>query len=85
MKQHLTAARMLGVAILAAVSLGACATRDDIAQINSRLDSIDARVQSAAQSAESANQNAMRANQRLDQMESRIQQLETRPARGARG
>jgi murein lipoprotein len=85
MKQYLTAARMLGVAILATVSLGACATRDDIAQINSRLDQIDARVQSAAQSAESANQNAQRANQRLDSVEGRIQQLETQPARRARG
>jgi murein lipoprotein len=85
MKQHLTTARMLGVAIFATFALGACATRDDIAQINTRLDSIDARVQSAAQSAESANQNAQRANQRLDQMEGRIQQLETQPARRARG
>jgi len=84
-KQHLTTARTLGVAILATLSLAACATRDDIAQINSRLDQIDARVQSAAQSAESANQNAQRANQRLDQMESRIQQLETRPGRAPRG
>jgi murein lipoprotein len=83
--KHLTMARTLGVVIFAALSLGACATRDDIAQINSRLDSIDARVQSAAQSAESANQNAQRANQRLDQMEGRIQQLESRPARQARG
>jgi murein lipoprotein len=85
MKQHLTAARTLGVVIFAALSLGACATRGDIEAINTRLDSIDARVASAAQSSESANQNAQRANQRLDQMESRIQQLETRPARQARG
>lgn len=85
MTKHLMTARTLGIALVAALSLGACATRDDIAQINSRLDSIDARVQSAAQSAESANQNAVRANQRLDQMEGRIQQLETQPARRARG
>jgi murein lipoprotein len=85
MTKHLMTARTLGVAIVAALTLGACATRDDIAQINSRLDSIDARVQSAAQSAESANQNSQRANQRLDQMEGRIQQLETQPARRARG
>jgi murein lipoprotein len=85
MIKHLMTARTLGVAIVAALSLGACATRDDIAQINSRLDQIDARVQSAAQSAESANQNAQRANQRLDQMEGRIQQLESQPARRARG
>jgi murein lipoprotein len=81
----LTMARRLGIAIVAALSLGACATRDDIAQINSRLDSIDSRVQSAAQSAESANQNSQRANQRLDSLEGRIQQLETQPARRARG
>jgi murein lipoprotein len=84
-KQNLTAARALGVAIVATLTLGACATKEDINAINSRLDSIDARVQSAAQSAESANQNAQRANQRLDQMEGRIQQLESQPARGARG
>ncbi len=85
MTKHLTTARTLGVALVAAFALSACATRDDIAQINSRLDSIDSRVQSAAQSSESANQNAQRANQRLDQMEGRIQALETQPARRARG
>ena len=84
-KQHLTAARAFGVAIVAAVALSACATKEDIEAINTRLDSIDSRVQSAAQSAESANQNAQRANQRLDQMEGRIQALESQPARGARG
>ncbi|MGD9979185.1 MAG: hypothetical protein AB7H66_11030 [Hyphomonadaceae bacterium] len=85
-KQHLTRARTLGVAIVAALSLGACATYDDeFAAINSRLDQLDSRVASAAQSAESANQSAQRANQRLDQMEGRIQQLETGPARRARG
>jgi murein lipoprotein len=77
--------RTLGVAVVAALTLGACATRDDIAQINSRLDSIDAQVQSAAQNAQSANENAMRANQRLDSIEGRVQQLETQPARQARG
>lgn len=85
MTKHLMTARTLGVAIVAALTLGACVTRDDINQINTRLDSIDARVQSAAQSAESANQNAQRANQRLDAVEGRIQQLETQPARRARG
>lgn len=85
MKQYLTTARTLGVAIIATLSLGACVSQQDIDAINTRLDSIDARVQSAAQSAESANQNAQRANQRLDQMEGRIQQLETQPARRARG
>ena len=84
MKQ-LTAARTLGIVILAALTLGACATREDIAQINSRLDSIDAQVQSAAQNSRSANESAARANQRLDSIEGRIQQLETQPARRARG
>lgn len=79
-------ARAAGVAIIAALSLGACASYDDeFATINSRLDQLDSRVASAAQSAESANQGAQRANQRLDQMEGRIQQLETRPARQPRG
>jgi len=78
-------ARTLGVAIFAAVSLGACATRDDIRQINTRLDSIDAQVARAAASSESANQNAARANQRLDNIEGRVQQLEQQPARRARG
>lgn len=86
MKQYLTATRTLGVAILASLSLGACATYDDeFAAINSRLDQLDDRVATASQNADSANQSAQRANQRLDQMESRIQQLETQPARRARG
>ena len=85
MTMHLKTARTLAVAIVAALSLGACATREDIVQINSRLDQINARVETAAQSAEAANQSAQRANQRLDQMEGRIQQLETQPARRARG
>lgn len=86
MKQHLTTARALGVAIIATLGLGACATYDDeFAAINSRLDQLDARVQSAAQSAESANQSAQRANQRLDQIEGRVQQLESGPARAPRG
>jgi murein lipoprotein len=83
--KYSTMARTLGVAIFAAVSLGACATRDDIRQINTRLDSIDAQVARAAASSESANQNAARANQRLDNIEGRVQQLEQQPARRARG
>jgi len=81
----LTTVRTFGIAIVAALSLGACATRDDIAQINSRLDSIDAQVQSAAQNSQAANQSSQRANQRLDAIEGRIQQLETQPARRPRG
>lgn len=85
-KQQLTVVRTLGVAIVAAVGLSACATYDDeFAGINSRLDQLDTRVQSAAQSAESANQSAQQANQRLDQMESRVQQLEGAPRRTPRG
>ena len=85
-KQHLPMARTLGVAILTAVSLSACATYDDeFAGINSRLDQLDTRVQGAAQSAESANQSAQQANQRLDQMESRVRQLEEAPRRVPRG
>ena len=85
-RQHLTKARMLGVAIVATVGLSACATYgDEFAGINSRLDQLDTRVQGAAQSAESANQSAQQANQRLDQMESRVQQLETAPRRVPRG
>jgi murein lipoprotein len=83
--KYSTMARTLGVAIFAAVSLGACATRDDIRQINTRLDAIDAQVARAAASSESANQNAARANQRLDNIEGRVQQLEQQPARRARG
>jgi murein lipoprotein len=84
-KQHRTTARALGVVIAATLSLAACATKEDITAINTRLDQIDSRVASAAQSAESANQSAQRANQRLDQMEGRIQRLETQPARAPRG
>ncbi|TYT23604.1 hypothetical protein FZO89_15275 [Luteimonas viscosa] len=85
-RQHLSMARMFGVAIVATLGLSACATYDDeFAGINSRLDQLDTRVQSAAQSAESANQSAQQANQRLDQMESRVQQLETAPRRVPRG
>ena len=51
-KQHQVMARTVGVAILAAASLSACATYDDeFAGINTRLDQLDARVQGAAQSA----------------------------------
>ncbi|MDH5833704.1 hypothetical protein [Luteimonas kalidii] len=85
-RQHLAMARMLGVAIVAALALSACATYDDeFAGINSRLDTLDTRVQGAAQSAESANQSAMQANQRLDQLEGRVQQLEGAPRRAPRG
>ena len=85
-KQHLVMARTLGVAIVAAVGLSACATYDDeFAGINSRLDQLDTKVQSAAQSAESANQSAQQANQRLDQIEGRVQQLEAAPGRKPRG
>src|SRR3546814_20426249 len=76
----------LGVAIVATLGLGACATYDDdFARVNSRLDQLDTSVQSAAQSAEAANQSAQRANQRLDQLEDRVQQLETAPGRNPRG
>ena len=85
MTMHRTRARTLAIAIFASLGLAACATREDIAGINSRLDQINARVESAAQSAESANQNAQRANQRLDAIEGRVQQLETQPARRPRG
>ena len=85
-KQHLTMARTLGVAILAAASLTACATYDDdFARINTRLDQLDTRVQGAAQSAEAASQSADRANQRLDQIEGRVQRLEAAPGRRPRG
>ena len=85
-KQHLKNVGMLGVAIVATSSLGACATyKKDFANINTRLDQLDAKVQGAAQSAESANQSAQRANPRLDQIEGRVQQLETAPRRAARG
>ena len=91
-KQHLAAARSLAVAIVATLGLAACATKDDITAMNTRLDQVDSRVQGAAQSAESANQSAQaanqsaqRANQRLDQLEGRVQSLEARPARRPRG
>ena len=85
-KQHQVMAHTLGMAILAAASLSACATYDDeFAGINTRLDQLDARVQGAAQSAESANQSAQQANQRLDQLESRVQHLESAPRRTPRG
>jgi murein lipoprotein len=83
---NLKTARMLGVAIVAALGFSGCATyTDDFAAINSRLDALDTRVQGAAQSAESANREAMRANQRLDALEGRVQQLETAPGRNPRG
>ena len=83
-KQHM--ARAFGVAIVATLGLGGCATYDDeFAGINSRLDQLDSKVQNAAQSAEAANQSAQQANQRLDQMESRVQRLESAPGRKPRG
>lgn len=85
-KRHLANARLLGVALAAAVGLSACATYDDdFARVNSRLDQLDTQVQSAAQSAESANQAAQQANRRLDQLEGRVRQLETAPRRTPRG
>ena len=82
----LTRHMALGVAIVATLGLGACATYDDdFARINTRLDTLDTRVQSAAQSAESANQSAQQANQRLDALEGRVQQLEAAPRRVPRG
>lgn len=83
---HKKTAQMVGVALVAAVGLGGCATyKDDFARIDTRLDTLDSRVQGAAQSAESANQSATQANQRLDTMERRVQQLETAPRRTPRG
>jgi murein lipoprotein len=85
-KQHLKTARSLGVAILATVVLGACATyKDEFANINTRLDSLDSKVQAAAQSADAANQSATQANQRLDSIEGRVQQLEMAKGRQPRG
>lgn len=85
-QQYLNTARVLGVAMVAAVGLSGCATyKEEFAGINSRLDQLDTRVQGAAQSAESANQSAQQANQRLDQIEGRVQQLETAPRRVPRG
>src|SRR3546814_10770073 len=66
----------LGVAIVATLGLGACATYDDdFARVNSRLDQLDTSVQSAAQSAEAANQSAQRANQRSEEHTSELQSL----------
>ncbi len=85
-QQHKKTAQMVGVALVAAVGLGGCATyKDDFARIDTRLDTLDSRVQGAAQSAESANQSATQANQRLDTIERRVQQLETAPRRTPRG
>ncbi|TDK21490.1 hypothetical protein E2F46_14730 [Luteimonas aestuarii] len=85
-QQHRKMASLIGVALVAAVALGGCATYDeDFARINTRLDSIDTRVQGAAQSAESANQSAQQANQRLDALEGRVQQIESAPRRVPRG
>lgn len=82
MTKTLTKARTLGVAIIAALSLTACATKGDIENINTRLDSIDAQVQSSAQASSAANSAT---NQRLDAIDARVQQLETRAGRTPRG
>ena len=85
-RKHLAMARTLGVAIVAFVGLGGCATYDDdFARIDTRLDQLDARVQDAAQNADAARQSADRANQRLDQIEGRVRTLETSPGRVPRG
>lgn len=85
-KQHLTKARLFGVALVAAISFSGCATyKEEFATINTRLDQIDSKVQGAAQSADAANRSAQQANQRLDQIEGRVQQLERAPTRTPRG
>ena len=85
-KQHLTMARTLGVALVAALGLAGCASYDDEFRTTTRrLDQLDRKVRGAAQSAESANQSAQQANQRLDALEGRVQQLETAPPRKPRG
>jgi len=78
-RKYLAKAPVLGVAIVAVMTLGGCATySDEFATINSRLDTLDARVQDAAQSAQQA-------NQRLDRIENRVQNLESAPGRVPRG
>jgi len=65
--QHMKMARALSVALIATVSLGACASyKNEFATINSRLDQLDVKVQGAAQSAESANQSLIRDPALLD-------------------
>jgi murein lipoprotein len=81
----LTTVRTLGVALVAALSVGCATYDDDFARIDSRLDSLETRVDGAAQSAEAANREAARANQRLDSIEGRVQQLESGPGRNPRG
>jgi tetrahydromethanopterin S-methyltransferase subunit G len=80
--KYLTTARNLGIAVVAAMSLAACATKNDIRAINTRLDSIDAQVQSSAQASSAAN---AATNQRLDAIDSRVQALEARPGHRPRG
>ncbi len=82
MTKKLAAARTFGVAIIAALSLTACATKGDIEAINTRLGSIEAQVQSSAQASSAAN---AATNQRLDAIDARVQALETRPGRRPRG
>jgi murein lipoprotein len=82
MNTYLKTARNLGIAVVAAISLAACATKGDIEHINARLDSIDSQVQSSAQASSAAN---AATNQRLDSIDARVQALETRPGHRPRG
>lgn len=81
--------RNASIALLATLSLGACATRqyvdEQIAGSNSRVEAVDQRVQSAVQRSEAAATEARTANQRIDQLEGRVNRLEQAPVRRPRG
>jgi murein lipoprotein len=83
------AVRAAAVVVLGALSLGACASKsyvdEQMATVNSRIDSLDARVQAATQNAGTAATDARTANQRLDQIEGRMNAMEQRAVRTPRG
>ena len=81
---------MIGVSVLAGLSLSGCATEEyvdqHIATVNQRIDGVAAEVARVDQSAQQANAaaqaagaSAQQANQRIDQLTGRVDALEAHP------
>ena len=70
----------VGMTLVGAFGLSACATEDyvdqHIATVNERINGVEARVQEASAAAQSAAGAAQTANQRIDQLSARVDGIE---------